>query len=641
MNRKIAVIVAGIDETYQSSILNGIETAASECNFDCYVFVSFTGMTDNISHDAGEMNIFKLPDFSSFDGAILLTNTIGYQPVVDDILERITKSGIPTVSIDNKVDGLLHIGIDNRSAMKKITEHFINVHKFKKFNYISGPKDNPESIDRLEAFLEVLDKYGLTIEDDRIYYGDFRGDSSKKAIDVFLENELDLPQAIICANDVMAVAAINRLHSKGFSVPDDIAVSGFDDVFDRYNLRVELTSVKRPLVYSGQLACEMLFNKFNDKPYKESNILEMSPKFSESCGCKKCTVIEALPYKKASIENYNKINKMNRYMSLFNKFACDVSAADNYKQYLNSLKKFTTRINPDEFYFCLNKNWDYQPEGFDMDFSDIPNIPENYEDDIVIPIAYHYGVFEDNTEIKLNQLLPYYADKTGKPKFYYIFPLHFRQRCLGYFAINNNPVSLHNTPFQSWCITINNSLENIRKINAMNCAVKKLKKLYIQDTFSGIYNRNGFVNATSDIFRECAENSRNIMLMFIDLDGLKDINDTYGHAVGDEAIRAISRILDNSCNNHEIYCRFGGDEFIVFAADYNDSNAQALTKSIQDKIAIYNQTSGNEYCLSASTGYVIAVPKVGDDLFLFVTEADKKMYETKREKKSKYLRSLN
>lgn len=640
MNRKIAVIVAGIDETYQSSILNGIQTAASKCDFDCYTFVSFRGMKDNRNHDVGEMNIFKLPDFSSFDGAILLTNTIGYQPVVDDILARIKNAGIPAVSMDNSVEGLIHIGIDNRSAMKEITEHFINVHRFTKFNYISGPTDNPESLDRLNAFREVLDEHGIAIESDRIFYGDFRGDSGREAIDYFLRSGKELPQAIICANDVMAVAAVNHLHEAGINTPEDVAVSGFDDVFDRYNLRVELTSVKRPLVRSGELACEMLYNKFNDSLPCESMMLNMSPKFTESCGCKECEAPEALAYKEANIANYNRIDSNNHYMSLFNSLSCDLSGAVNFKEYIESLKRFVKHINPEEFYFCLNKNWDFQSKDIVADISEEEKIPEDYENDIIVPIAYYNGEFKEKVQITLDELLPHFSESSENPKFYYIVPLHFRQRCLGYLAINNCHLSLYNALFQAWCITINNSLENIRKINALDCAVKKLKKLYIQDTFSGIYNRNGFVNATNDIFRECARKSRNVMLMFIDLDGLKRINDTYGHAVGDEAIRAIAGILDKTCVTGEIFCRFGGDEFIVFAADYNDEDAQTLTANIQENICVYNNTntSKNQYCLSASTGYVIAIPKVDEDLFRFVTEADKKMYETKREKKSKYLR---
>ncbi len=129
------------------------------------------------------------------------------------------------------------------------------------------------------------------------------------------------------------------------------------------------------------------------------------------------------------------------------------------------------------------------------------------------------------------------------------------------------------------------------------------------------------------------------MLMFIDLDGLKGINDTFGHAVGDEAIRAVADVLTRSCTEGEIFCRFGGDEFIVFAADFSDEDAKQLTAKIQENILWFNNASDNGYELSASTGYVIAVPKMGEDLFRFVTEADKVMYETKRKKKkSKHLR---
>lgn len=639
MNKKIAIIVAGIDESYQSSILRGIQSAAPECGFDCYVFASFTGMMDNMSHDFGELTIFKLPDFTKFDGAVLLTNTIDYQPAVSDILKRIMTAGIPAVSIDNDVPGLLHIGIDNRTAMREITEHFINVHGFTSFNYISGPADNPESADRLQAFLEVLEENNLSIGEDRIFYGDFRAASGKTAVEYFLCNGEHLPQAIICANDVMAAAAVNRLHESGYIIPDEIAVSGFDNVFSNHNLRVELTSVDRPLLKSGKLACKMLYNKFNDINQPISRILNMSPRFTESCGCRDSVIHDIKEYKELNIANYSRIENMNHYMSIFNRLACELNGANCLDDYITSLKQFIKFMDPEEFYFCLNENWNSQFIEDNGNIRKSDEIPTIYEKNITIPVAYCNGEFYEDIKIRLEELLPNVPNRKNTAKYYYLLPLHFGERCLGYMAINNCRVSLHNAMFQSWSITINNSLENIRKLNALDFAVRKLGTLYAQDTFSGIYNRNGFVLATTDVFRSCAENSRNIMLMFIDLDGLKKINDTYGHAVGDEAIRAVADVLTRSCTEGEIFCRFGGDEFIVFAADFSNEDAKELTARIQENIVWYNNASDKDYELSASTGYVIAVPKMGEDLFRFVTEADKIMYETKRKKKkSKHLR---
>jgi diguanylate cyclase (GGDEF)-like protein len=174
----------------------------------------------------------------------------------------------------------------------------------------------------------------------------------------------------------------------------------------------------------------------------------------------------------------------------------------------------------------------------------------------------------------------------------------------------------------------------MRKLSSLEYALQRLGRLYAQDTFTGIFNRNGFVQASKDIYNECIREKRRIMLMFIDLDGLKTINDTFGHDIGDVAIRSIASVLRDTCKNGEIFCRFGGDEFIVFAADSDEEKAMLLTERINNNISIVNEKMNNPFTLSASTGYIIAEPHEGEDLFRFVTEADKKMYIQKRKKSS-------
>ncbi len=365
----------------------------------------------------------------------------------------------------------------------------------------------------------------------------------------------------------------------------------------------------------------------------------MSTRFTESCGCPDSAVHDIKEYKELNITHFSRIESMTDYMSLFNKLSCKLHGCSSFDEYIESLKKFVILMNPGEFYFCLCENWS---EDFIEDNGNIrknESFPKTYSDRMIVPIAYTDGEFHDVSFIERWQLIPDISDEADYEKFYYILPLHFGERCLGYMAINNCHVSLHNAMFQGWCITINNSLENIRKLQSLDYAVKKLGRLYAQDTFSGIYNRNGFVLATTDIFNSCAVEKRSIMLMFIDLDGLKYINDTFGHDMGDVAIRSVADVLNRSCINGEIFCRFGGDEFIVFAADYTDVEAAELTYKIQENIDWVNRAMGNSFMLSASTGYIIAVPEKGEDLFRFVNQADKVMYETKRKKKlSKNLR---
>ncbi len=638
---KIAVIIEEINQSYQSSILNGIASSAAEFDLNISAFISFSGALDNPRHDTGEFNIFNLPDFSDFDGAILLTNTLAYQPVVNDILARIKAAGIPAVSIDNDIPYLYHIGIDNKTAMRQITEHMIKKHGFTKFAYISGPQDNPESADRMSAFLEVLKENNISVNDDYIYYGDFRAPSGRAAVESLLSKADGLPQAIICANDVMAASAINRLSDEGLSVPDDIAVTGFDNTYSNHNYQVELTSVERPLSLSGRLACKMLYNHFNNLSQKRNIILNMSAKFTESCGCCENILSDISEFKKLNYRNYLKFQRSQDYSMVINKLSCDLLACNTFHEYIDSLKKFVVSIDPEEFYFCLCENWD-SDSAVDITSSDVIgniNIPDKYTEDMIAAIAYVRGEFYQPHKIASRSIIPSIADNDGSGKFYYVIPLHFAERCLGYMVILNAKIPLHNSMFETFCISVSNSLENIRKLICLEYAVDRLGKLYVQDTFSGIYNRNGFIQATAQQYHECVTQGKEVMLMFIDLDGLKKINDTYGHSVGDNAIRNVADVLRQSCVNGEVYCRFGGDEFIVFGADYTEHSAKQLTDTILQNIEAINESKINPFKLSASTGYVIAVPTENEDIFDFVTDADKKMYYEKRKKKlSKYLK---
>lgn len=642
MNKyKIAVIVAGIDQTYQSAILDGMRSAAPGCGLDVTVFASFSGTMGNPRHDSGEFNIFRLPDFADFDGAVLLTNTIDYPPVVADIIKRIREAGIPAVCIDNDIPDMLYIGIDNRTAMRHITEHFIKKHGFTDFCYISGPADNPESADRLGAFLDVLETNGLTADEDSIFYGDFRAPSGTAAAEHFLDTREKMPQAIICANDVMAAAAINRLAEAGYKVPGDIAVSGFDNTYSRHNYQVELTTVDRPLSLSGSLACKMLRDYFAKTLGSRSVVLDMSERFAESCGCTSGTEYDIEEYRRINYNNYRKFELSQLYMSEFNRLSIELLGCNSFDEYISKLKAFIKDIGPKEFYFCLCENWDDESEVEKHGLkAEEVKVPDSYTDNIITAIAYKDGQFLEGGTFPKKQLYPFDRSQEPAGAFFYIVPLHFGERCLGYMAIRDSSVPLHNTMFQNWCISISNSLENIRKLINMDFAVRRLSRLYTRDTFSGIFNRNGFVEATADIYRQCAEENRDVMLMFIDLDGLKGINDTYGHSVGDNAICEIADILCDKCDNGEIFCRFGGDEFIVFGADYTDLMAKKLTRSIEDAIKAINDSGDNPYELSVSSGYVVDAPKVGEDIFDFVTAADKKMYVEKRKKKlSRYLKS--
>lgn len=635
----IAVIASGIDEEYQQSILKGIHRYAAQHHVNIAHFVAFGGILANPKYDQGEYNIFELPNFSLFDGVILLSNTFPAD-LAEALYERIRAAGVPAVSIDRELGDLYHIGIRNAEAMEQITRHLIEQHGVRRLNFISGPDTNTESVERYEAFRKVLLEHDITPEPERVYKGTFRAKDGRRAVEAFLQSELPFPEAIVCANDAMAVSAVLTLEENGIRCPEDVLVSGFDNISNARNFSPALTTVERPLMQSGALACEIIIRRISGEEPERVRELSAVPIFSESCGCEEQDPEDITVYKK---RNYQMQESIRRDISRHDQMACALVECDSFSEYICALQEFVLKTKCEEFYLCLNDNWHMkqiqQENGYTGELPVDSYTVRGYSMRMLMPLAYYDGEFHTEESFVSDRVLPRLKTDSDKTRNMFFVPLHFRERCLGFFAIVNSDFPMDSALFHSWSINISNSLENFRKILCLDEIVQELDKLYAIDSLTAIYNRNGFKRSAQTLFDECMAEHRQVMVMFADMDGLKYINDNFGHKAGDHAIRSIAAILQESCVHGEIACRFGGDEFFIFGADYTEADAEKLRARIQKGLDICNRNSGRPYQLSVSIGSCITVPPKDSSIFQLITVADNKMYEEKKKKNpSKYLK---
>ncbi len=639
----IAVIVSTIDEEYQSGILSGIRQYAFANGITLEIFVAFGNIGSDNKHDIGEYNIFTLANFKRFDGVILLINTIQSADCLEEVLQRVRNSGIPAVCIDRDVKGLYSIKIDNEAAMRAMVEHFIEHHGCTRINYVSGPENNIDSMQRMKAYKTVLREHHIPIELERIYRGQFTSKDGAAAVQKFMNSPLELPEVIVCANDNMAVATVNALMMQGIRVPEDIMVSGFDNTYNARNYAPSMTSVERPLERVGQLACQKIIAHLRGENPERSTTLETRCCFSQSCGCNTSQIMDVDEFKK---RNYAVLESFMTDSSLTSRLASSLTDCDNLEDYVHHLKTFIPEFRCQEFYLCLCDSWkqgimaDETEENYLLHIlSPQHYITHGYGKNILVPLAYKDGEFIKIPDFPAEEMLPNLFNESNKAGNYYFFPLHFRARCMGYCVIKDSEFPNSSKLFHNCMIDIANSLESVRKIICLDRVTQKLNKLYTIDPLANINNRNGFRIATQIPFTKCIEEKKPVMIMFLDMDGLKYINDNFGHKAGDSAISSMADVLRNACTDGEICCRFGGDEFIIFASDYTEQKAKQLSARIQELLTKANSQKSLPYHLATSLGYHIAVPQEGSNLFQLVTVADNIMYEQKkRRKSSRYLK---
>lgn len=631
MHKHIAVIVAGIDEEYQNSVIEGIIACAKRHDANVSCFAAFGGVISSSKYDIGEYNIYNLVNYREFDGVVLMTNTVCDPGEKKKIIDNVREAGIPGVFLDCDDDpSFYNIKIDNTKAMRDVVQHVITVHGAKKINYISGPLSNPEAQDRYDAFLHVMAENKLIADARRTYFGEFRAQDGEKAVEEMLASKMPLPDAVICANDAMALAAVRCLEKHGKRVPDDIIVTGFDNTYNARHYSPALTSVARPLSKVGYKACEILLRASDGEDSELVTVFPAAPVFTESCGCKGTSTDDLKRYKKST---FRVMDGTRSNISMLNRMTSDLAEAETVEDNLAAISKYISQIECEQCSLCLCSEWkgglpgsraiEYQVEGYTKSMS--------------APLIWTNDGISSVENFQSSKMFPVPLEGGGHVN--YFLPLHFRERCLGYFIITDSVFPIKSMLCHALMLNISNSIENIRKLLHLNNVINELDKLYVIDPLCGIYNRNGFIREADLLYRRCEQTGEALLISFIDMDGLKIINDSYGHKEGDFALQRLAAVIKDCCTSGQICARFGGDEFIILGAGFSEDDSEALERAFAKQLSDINHILHKPYELSASVGTYIANVEPGVTLFNMITTADQMMYEKKKRKKtSRYLR---
>ena len=619
----IAVFVAGLDEEYQNNIIVGINEFSRKNNINVSYFAAFGGMIESRLFDIGEYSIYGLANLDKFDGAILMTNTINDNTQKEEISQRIKDSGIPAVVFDcDNISEFYNISIDNTKAMREMVRHVIKEHGAKTINYISGPMSNPEAVERLLAFREVMAENNLPVDEERIYYGEFRRFDGHDAIEEYMQSGLPLPDAFICANDAMALSAISTLEKYGFCIPLDVIVTGFDYTYSARNYCPALTSVKRPLSQMGTMACKVLLDLINHKqPVHEQ--LEADCVFTESCGCPAVVETNYSEFRKTT---YNNIENTNSNIRKLNILSARLADTETTADYYAVIEDFVKELECEHFSLCLvcGLMERYKLNSF--------NDSENSFERMSAPIIWNNGISESIEYFNGEDMFPVPQTKGGNIN--YFLPLHFRSKLLGYYIVTNSDFPINSLLCHTFTMAVSNSIENLCKISHINKAMEELNRIYVIDPLCNIYNRNGFIKHADEVFKDCVANEKTVMLSFIDMDGLKFINDNYGHDEGDFAIKELANVIKECCEDGDICARFGGDEFVIFNRNANEDSCHILEQRFNAKLEHHNSIVTKPYKISASIGSVIEKVDSTYTLFKIVKMADEVMYEVKKNKKN-------
>lgn len=423
----IGVITAECYRDYIAEMICGI-IAQSE-RADCNVIVLAARnnfqppLSPHIEHEADLFRLIRLPDF---DGFIYDRNDFvkgDIQKYLDDLLRS---TGKPVMLLDAGEHPFFENTVSHDpETFALLIEHMIQVHGHKKIYCLTGTKGTTQAEERLESYFHVMQRHSLYYDESYYTYGDFWRNAPVEFAQRLISGELAMPDAVICANDIMADALIAALGKAKIRVPQDVAVTGFDGYLDDARSDVSLTTYPKSCYQLGTDAFRRLYSIITGKNCRRIQTKHRRIQIGRSCGC--------FPIEPQTAKSRRERYLISRYKEWF--YHSEVLFEAMHTESLDELLHLiANRI----YLVCRWNQFRIFLTGDYLKSVRVHTHSSDPEDCCEVLWAdrsgRHSGISEKS--LKRSELISCLTQTPAHPNAYYLSPLHMDERQFGYAALS-------------------------------------------------------------------------------------------------------------------------------------------------------------------------------------------------------------
>ncbi|MBI9098077.1 MAG: substrate-binding domain-containing protein [Spirochaetaceae bacterium] len=284
-NLRIAILTSGITFRYDELIWKSLKKNAVNNNIHITFFVGQSLKSPHgseIKHNA----IYDQINPLLFDGLILVSGVLANYVSLDEYKNFLHRFlNIPKISLSIKINNIPSILIDNKKGIKDCVSHLIIEHGYKRIAFLKGPDGQQEADERYKAYLETLKDNNIEFDPELILKGDFTRKNGQSEVNRILDEKNIKIDAIVCANDEMAIGVYAALEGRGIKIPDQIAITGFDNLEICSDLYPPLSTITQPFELQAQKAIETIISIINGKTICDDIIIPTQFIIRKSCGC--------------------------------------------------------------------------------------------------------------------------------------------------------------------------------------------------------------------------------------------------------------------------------------------------------------------------------------------------------------------
>jgi diguanylate cyclase (GGDEF)-like protein len=563
----------------------------------------------NSGDNLAETKVFDLIPYDKVDVVVIRDEKIKSRNTVQNIINKANEAEVPTIIVDGEYENVSLVRYDYKKGFEKVVRHIIEDHHVTRPHFMAGKRFSEFSNERIEVFKKVIAENGIPYDDSMLSYGDFWSVPSREAAYELLKRDT-LPEAVICANDIMAINVCDVLTTHMIMVPGEVMVTGFDGL-DEASLAIPgVTTAKCSSVDLAKVVIQVVKDTFSGKGLQHQSVI---PEFlpNESCGCPRMA-----PSAISAVHSFN--NRFYHHQDdihIMQDFTSRIISSNSLEDCLDFLRSPLSNnmcIILDAA--CLNEEVNYFLE--DTDTTDKILIYDSYiDEDRVTP-------FDPDTVVPhLDELI-----EKGYPLIFNA--LEYMSKSPGYICYSFPRYDMIDySKTSSLTSTIGMGLGSYINMRYQLFIRDKIQRMYQNDALTGFYTRLAFYSKYEDLKENPENNGKDATIIMADLNGLKKINDNLGHSAGDSAIKAVATRLKDNCPEDALCLRHGGDEMVALIIGPCDP--EKIKAGVDKDLQKDSKELGIK--VSAAIGYYVTKFDSNMDLNKAINAADEEMYKIKKQ----------
>ncbi len=612
-------------------------------------FVSGFRLAEN-QYDYQYASLFGYSHLADLDVLIISLGTVSIHQHalrIQQILENLPK--VPVVLLEQNrevADGCCVI-IDNASGIYHCVEHLAQEHGLTKIAFLTGPDGNQDGEERLSAYRRAMKDLNLQLPDSYIGHGDFTLNCEAEVRRLLTLP--DRPQAIVSANDQMAITIYKVCHEMGLEVGKDVAVTGFDYAPESRWLDPPLTTIYQDYAKMARTAVQKV-DDILQTGKAESETVPVTFICRSSCGCHETepeSKREEQPLRPDENQETRTGNWKDQMTSVLAGDRNWVNRTDRHYTWIGALmlRELQEAADMKDFYSRLGRGLCYLQCEHASVFM-LPQAAVLDEDAILEPPTLvkqylkqegdTYTAYGEEDAVTISKTDSWEGNRTlTSGRISMMFLLFFEEYHYGVFRVVIPPEEVEF--YYMLSLEIGSGIRYLIMRREQREAQEHLRNhneeldfIVHHDALTGLFNRLGFrEKAQGEVLYPHAEE---YFMMFADLDHLKQINDNLGHSSGDAAIRTTARILQQSLGDEILVGRISGDEFMALIPITSDDLEQQIRSRMKQACDRYNHNSGKKYIVSISYGLYRFKPREMSNLGQISRYADALLYEAKQKR---------